>query len=226
MLTFQFQGFVVMIGDSRIGMARGRRTKRGDVIAAAETLFLENGYAGTSMDAIANAAGVIKQTVYRYFASKEALFGAVMTGICARIFPDDIDDLFGEDDIKTTLEDFARRFVGLHGDPTAVSLFRVVLAEAHRFPELARAFMENGPRRVTAGLAAYLARQGTDGRIRVPDPHAAASYFLSMLLAPFHMGLCLGLRAALGKREIDRIVDDGVDVFLRAFPIEEKPLRP
>ncbi len=199
----------------------GRSTKRGDVVEAAERLFLGNGYAGTSMEAVAREAGVIKQTVYRYYASKEALFGAVMTGICARIFPEDAPDLTDDEDIRTTLADFARKFIVLHRDPDTVSLFRVVMAEAHRFPELAQAFMGIGPDRFRGSLATYLRRRAADGFMEVPNPEAAATYFLGMLLTPFHTGLCLGIRATPRKRETEAIIDEVLDIFLCAFPIRD-----
>ena len=53
--------------------------KRRAIVEAATTLFLENGYRGTSMEQIATVARVSKQTVYRHFSDKEALFNAIVT---------------------------------------------------------------------------------------------------------------------------------------------------
>lgn len=52
-------------------------------MAAAQALFLEHGYAGTTMAAIARDAGVVVETVYRSFGSKVALFGAVVEAALA-----------------------------------------------------------------------------------------------------------------------------------------------
>ena len=60
-----------------------QRRKRAAILAGAEEVFLDRGYALTTMDDVATAAGVGKQTVYRHFASKEALFENLITSMCA-----------------------------------------------------------------------------------------------------------------------------------------------
>ena len=50
-------------------------------------LFPDRGYDGTSVEAIAQAAGVSKLTVYSHFADKETLFGAAVTECCAQMLP-------------------------------------------------------------------------------------------------------------------------------------------
>ena len=69
-------------------MSTRRRTrsarKRSAILDAATTLFLRNGYRGTSMDEIAALAGVSKQTVYKHFADKESLFSEIVTGTVER----------------------------------------------------------------------------------------------------------------------------------------------
>lgn len=205
-----------MSPDAQKTASRGRPTKRGQVIAAAEALFLQNGYAGTSMDAIAGEAGVIKQTVYRYFPGKQELFGAVIEEVSARVFGTDLGPLPGEGEIRSTLTGFSRRFVRLHADPAAVSLYRVVVGEAHRFPELARAFLTNGPEMFTARVAGYLTERARAGDIAPADCERAAGYFLTMLLASFQLGLSLGARPAPDDAEIEHTVHEVVDLFLRA----------
>ncbi|WP_206680519.1 TetR/AcrR family transcriptional regulator [Neoaquamicrobium sediminum] len=65
------------------GAATRTRRSREKIIAAAEEVFLHNGFLGANMDTVAEHAGVSKQTVYAHFHSKEALFIQVveaMTG--------------------------------------------------------------------------------------------------------------------------------------------------
>ena len=57
--------------------------KREAILAAARTMFLEQGYNGASMDAIATAAGVSKLTVYSHFGDKESLFNAAVHATCS-----------------------------------------------------------------------------------------------------------------------------------------------
>lgn len=56
---------------------------RRKIVAAAQLLFLERGYQGSTMAAIAEAAGVVVETVYRAFGSKATLFGAVVEAALA-----------------------------------------------------------------------------------------------------------------------------------------------
>ena len=115
--------------------------KRRAIVDAARTLFLRRGYAGTSMDDVAAAAAVSKQTVYKNFADKQRLFTEVITGDIARTeqegatLPDGIRDAA---DLETALRAFARQHVADVLHPDLVRMRRVVLGEAERFPELAR----------------------------------------------------------------------------------------
>lgn len=194
-----------------------RKTKQGAVIAAAEKLFLRDGYANTSMEAIAQEAGVIKQTVYRYYRGKEELFGSVVNGVGARTFAAGVVEFPAEGDVRTALIGFARQFIDLHTDDNAVSIYRLVVAEAHRFPDLARTFLANGPAAFIAKVSDYLGQQQRTGHFAGTDPERAAAYLLSMLLAPFQLELVLGTRLRPHAMEIESIAEETVDRFLRAY---------
>ena len=94
------------------------------------------------MDAIAARAGVSKRTVYSHFPGKDALFAAVMGSHCDRAVGLDTCQLDPDGDPRSELTDLGVRFLSLVTSPTAVALFRTVVAEADRFPELGRTFFE------------------------------------------------------------------------------------
>lgn len=167
------------------------RDRRQAILEAARRLFLEHGYAGTAMEAIATAAGVSKATLYSHFAGKEALFGAIVEERC-RALLEPLAGIGAGATLADRLRRFAARFTELVTEPEAVALYRLVLAEAPRFPELARTFHACGPERATARVAEVLAEAAGQG-IAIGDPRAAAELFFGLLLGPWHTRVLLGL---------------------------------
>ena len=112
------------------------------ILEAASTVFLRNGYLGTSMDEIAALAQVSKQTVYKHFADKESLFTAVVT-VAVDAAGDPVTAeataLADSDDLEADLLVLARDQLGKVMQPHLMRLRRLVIGEAGRFPELGRA---------------------------------------------------------------------------------------
>src|SRR5829696_4623111 len=124
--------------------------KRRAILDAATTVFLRNGYLGTSMDEIAALAGVSKQTIYKHFTDKEQLFSAIILGTIDRVgepFYARIDTLQDTDDLDKDLGALARRLITIVMQPQVLALRRLVIGEAERFPQLGRAYYERGPGR-------------------------------------------------------------------------------
>jgi AcrR family transcriptional regulator len=117
--------------------------KQEQILHGAMQVFLEIGYAGTSMDRVAAAAGVSKQTIYSHFRDKEGLFKALMERVTINrlrpIFTRD-EKLAGAPDV--VLREIAETFLTLKSDPEYHSLLRVIIAESKRFPELAKLYTE------------------------------------------------------------------------------------
>lgn len=187
------------------------------IVGAATELFLEAGYGAVSMDAIAARAGVSKRTVYSHFPGKDVLFGAVMGNVCIGVVGMQAPAKLTSGPLRQVLTDYGRTFLMLITSPQALAIFRVVTAEAVRFPGLGEVFYRIGPQRCTSALAAYLAEQDRAGILRVPDPQAAAGQFLAMVKGPLHMRLTLGVGPRPGKAEIAAMVGLAVEVFLRGY---------
>jgi AcrR family transcriptional regulator len=188
--------------------------KRAAIVAAAEELFTRSGYGAVSMDAIAAKAGVSKRTVYSHFPSKDVLFAAVMGSYCDQAVGLDSFQIDPEAEPREVLSDLGVRFLSLVTAPQAVALFRTVVAEAQRFPELGKTFFSSGPQRWLATIAPYLEAQHRQGRLRVPDAQAAASNLLYMLKDPLHMRCILGVQDRVSEAEIRAHVDQSVARFL------------
>lgn len=188
------------------------------ILGAAGELFLLNGFQGTAMDAVAQRAGVSKQTVYSHFANKEELFKAVIGG---KVSGYGFDEATPEEapDLRTALLSIARQFVGLMFDPEVVAMHRVVMAEAAGQPRIAELFFESGPRRTMAAVGAFLQRQAAGGRLRIhPDRIAyAANQLLTLAVGLYQMPLWLGLIAAVDQAELEAHLGRVVDDYLRLY---------
>jgi TetR/AcrR family transcriptional regulator, mexJK operon transcriptional repressor len=192
----------------------GRLASSGAIRDAAARLFLEKGYQGTSMDDIAAAAQVSKQTIYTHFANKQELFSELVLGNADRV-EGFIAGLDVGPDVEEGLVKIARTYVSFVSRPDVIRLRRLVIAEAGRFPELARAYYERVPLRVVAAFAHLFAELTREGRLHAPDAKTAAEHFVWLAL-----GVSLDRGMFISKPEdedVDHIAASAVRVFLAAY---------
>lgn len=174
--------------------------------------FLANGYAGTSMDKVAAAAGVSKATVYSHFQDKEGLFTALMQRLACE------KELFSLEKLQSAQDDpasFLKRFASamldnVAADPQMITFLRIIIGESGRFPELARAFVQNIEKPALDMLAQYFA---SHPELQLPDPDVAARMFIGTLV---HFVL---LRYVLHSGDIapmerDRLLDNVLHLII------------
>jgi len=190
-------------------------TKREQIVQAARKLFLESGYETTSMDALATEANVSKRTVYSYFANKEELFSAIMQTLCSESSCTHPSELHGDMPPEKALREFACNMVGLKQSPEENGVFRVVLAEGIKFPELGKAFWNNGPEPAKQILAAYLAKQVKLGVLKIDDTGIAAMQFIGMVKHPHSMPELFGFTEPASDEERQRALDQAISIFLK-----------
>ncbi|MGK9233021.1 TetR/AcrR family transcriptional regulator [Inquilinus limosus] len=191
--------------------------KPDQILKAAHGVFLEQGYGAASMDAIAREAGVSKATLYAHFASKEELFSAIVGSAC-RAFERLAAMSPPPDDLRAALMEAGGTLLRFILNPDVVKVYRNVMAEAVRFPELGRAMYEAGPGQGKAHLAKFFAAATERGVLAVPDPELAAEQFGAMILGHMKMRLELGIEIPSEER-IERGLKSGVDAFLRAYAV-------
>ncbi|MGO4837362.1 TetR/AcrR family transcriptional regulator, partial [Rhizobiaceae sp. 2RAB30] len=191
------------------------------ILDAATEVFLRSGYLGTNMDEIAALSAVSKQTVYKHFSSKEALFVEIvmrMTGEAGDTVHDTIPDFGEDDDVARYLVDYGYRQLTVVLTPRLMQLRRLVIGEVTRFPELARVLYEGGPKRAMAALATMFERMGERGLLTVEDPATAASHFNWLVMSdPINQAMLLGDSAIPGPEELRRQAVQGVRVFMAAY---------
>lgn len=195
--------------------------KRAAILNAATEVFLRDGYPGASMDEIAALSAVSKQTIYKHFGSKEALFVEIvtsMTGAAGDIVHNDVEDLGKDEDVKAYLEAYAWRQLSVVLTPRLMQLRRLVIAEVSRFPDLAEALYEHGPQRAVGLLAAMIERLAKRGLLTVDDPVMAATHLNWLVMsAPLNAAMLLGDRGIPRPAELKRQAEEGVRVFLAAY---------
>jgi AcrR family transcriptional regulator len=205
------------------GTASGGRSarKRRAILEAATAIFLRSGYLAASMDEIAAASSVSKQTIYKQFTSKEALFVAVVTSLV-----DEASDTVHNDapvptaaaEVAAYLEAYGLRQLKVVLTPRLIQLRRMVIGEAGRFPELGKALYDSGPRRAMKAFAAALERLSGLGLLQIGDADTAAAHFNWLVMGgPLNAVMFLGDDAAPDARALRRHVAEAVRVFLAAY---------
>lgn len=191
--------------------------KRQLMLEAAAALFMAHGYGTVSMDAIARAAGVSKATLYAHFASKEQLFATIIEQGCHEHLVADSFLPVGEVDLRSALTELGGRVLRFLLEDGKLAIFRVVIGESWRFPELGRAFYEHGPMNFCRVFSAWLAAHQEAGRLAMADPTMAAEQFIGLLRTGLHTRATLGLPPPPSEAEIDATVTAAVDTFLKAY---------
>jgi AcrR family transcriptional regulator len=191
--------------------------KERQILDGAAAAFSRDGYEGASMSGIAAAAGVSKGTLYNYFNGKKALFTAFVQRECTEKLLLIFDELDGEAPIQATLLRVGRRIMDMLLSDTGLAIYRMVVAEARKFPELAEAFHEAGPRRALDRMTALIADQARSGQLSVEDPGFAAEQLFALVQSRVIMQRRMGLVSTVTEAEIDRVVREAVRLFLRGY---------
>lgn len=164
-------------------MAEGRRDttkKRESILDAAVQAFTEQGFDNASMDYIAEIAGASKRTVYNHFASKEALFQAVIDRLMQELVALKQIPYDPAQSLEDQLSNFADAKLAMAKNPSWLALVKVALPVFIRNPELAQETMEKAEAGGDA-LADWLKEAGRDGRLSMPDATLASKVFWAMI---------------------------------------------
>jgi len=193
------------------------QARRALLVEAASELFLERGYEATSLDEIIARAGGSRRNVYEWFGGKEALFAAVVENGCAQILESLIVPDFANVEPRPALVSIGQRFMKALTEPRMLGLYRVIVAEGGRFPELGRAIFNFGPKQGYERLAANLRAWDDQGRISVRDPDMAARLMLEMMKGDMHMRLLFEPENQPDANEINYQVELAVDIILHGI---------
>ncbi len=171
---------------------------------------MEGGYDAASMDAVASRAGVSKATIYVHFASKRALFEAII-----RRRAESVTSQFvvprGAESLRQTLLDLARNYLAMLLSPEALAMYRVVLAETTQQPDVGAAFYRAGPAFTRQQVGEFFFELAERGLMVMDRAQAqlAGDMFLSMLANDCHLRALFGVgnEAAAQQQRIETAVD-------------------
>lgn len=197
-----------------------RADKRQAILDAAAEVFGTQGYERASVDAIAEAAGVSKPTIYNHFGTKEQLFRDSIAESAAQVNSESMAAIVGldvsEEGWRPALYELAGALVQCQRSPCAQSLQRQIHAEITRDPAVFEAVRERAAAPIYEALAGRLAMLGNAGHLHIRDPQLAARQFLALIAAELPDRTRLGTRD-VSDAEIAETVAAGVDTFLSAF---------
>jgi len=189
-----------------------QRRKRSAIFDGAKAVFLRQGFSLATMDDVAAAAGVGKQTVYRHFKSKEALFVGLVSSMCAQVgellasAQGEPSDGSPEVELRELGWVLARILI----EPDYLRLYRAIVAEAERLPELGQVFYENGAKVVRVFSAQIL-------RKRFDESTAAlrAATFVQLVLGDAYLELSVGYAVPDVEARFALQIDEAVAAALR-----------
>jgi TetR/AcrR family transcriptional regulator, mexJK operon transcriptional repressor len=191
-------------------------TKEQQVLDIATAYFLAHGYHGTSISEMARRAHVSKESIYRYFSSKEQLFAAVlhremeiMQSALQQLEP-----ALAARGTRDALLLLAETILGLITTDRVIALRRLVFEESGRVPDIGLMYWRTGPLSVYGFLQAVFRR---DGQSSVTDPDTLGQYFISMLTGKLMLQRDCGIADPPDSEAIRQLSVAVVDDFLAAF---------
>jgi TetR/AcrR family transcriptional repressor of mexJK operon len=184
--------------------------KRAAILEGAKTVFLRDGFGTATMDDVAAAAGVGKQTVYRHFGSKEALFLGLVQSMCASaIAPNPATRPTNrplEVELRALGQLLARSLIA----PDSLALYRAIVSEAGRLPMLGALFYQHGPL-----LARSMAAKILETRFDEKTAAVRASTFVSLVLGDAHLEMTLGHEVPDFKIRFKKQIEEAIEASLR-----------
>ena len=211
----------VLRHDGANGNQRARQlaARREQLIAVAEQLFLQNGFANTSVNAIVRVAGGSLATLYAEFGSKESLFESVLSERAARFFPEERSEPRQMLDAQTELRALATQMLKRMLSEDGLAVYRLAVHEAPRFPALRKALLEVGMPGLLDRTARYLQALADRGGLKIEGTseavQLAASRFIALVQGQIVFSAACG--GTINVRTRTAHVNDAVDAFLRMY---------
>lgn len=188
--------------------------RRAAFLKAAREVFLEFGYETASMAEIVKRAGGSLSTLYAQFGGKKGLFEAMIDRRVELLTEQMQIELAAHAPLRDGLQRIAVRFLTKLMEPESMDVFRLVVGQAKKFPEMATSFARMGPERVRKVLAEYLRDRAEAGEVKIRDFDVAAAVFFDLVRGRMHFRALLDASYRPTEDEIRETVERAVKVFL------------
>lgn len=204
-------------GDNAPKLSEAAAARRKALLLTARACFFASGYGATTMSKVAARAGGSKTTLWSYFPSKERLFAAVVDDILADHCTALTVELPVEGEVEAVLEAFGHALLESLLSSPMLELYRLIIGEAARFPQLAGHFYDRGPKIGRARLASWMGAKIELCELRPASPAALANLFASMCLNGEYQRTLLSLPASNQSEAIAAELGTAVETFCAAW---------
>lgn len=196
-------------------MAGKNSEKERAIIEAATMIFIQKGYAGTSMDLIAQESNVSKMTIYKYYKNKADLFSSIMKSHCEKIFNHaPIIKYTPEQTPRAILTMFCEAFIDALLKPESIGLMRRIIGEVDLFPELAQQIWPKNKMPILEAFCHYLQSESNARRLTIPDPEFAGRQLFGMIKENLVYPIWFGVQQLPYNSDKHGIIQKCLDVFL------------
>lgn len=196
--------------EPEIGRAEMRRAA---FLKAARDVFLEHGYEAANMAEIVRRAGGSLSTLYSQFGGKQGLFEAMVDARVGELTAQMYTELAAHAPLREGLQRIGEQFMLQMVAPEALDVFRLMVGQAKKFPDMATGYSRQGPERVRKALAEYLEDRAKAGEITITNYELAASVFFDLVRARMHFRALLDTGYRPTPEEVRETVERGVKVF-------------
>jgi AcrR family transcriptional regulator len=182
--------------------------KRASILQAARPILLRDGLGGTTLDRVAAEGGIAKMTLYRHFPSKEALFEGLVASMCdyMREGLENAPLPAPDKAVAKRLSEELQAFTAALIEPDALALYRVIVADGWRFPDLARVFDESGMQVIRRRIAEIL----VSGGMPADRTKQVAGEVVAIALGDAYQHAVLGIGAEESRAAFARQIDAAV----------------
>ena len=197
------------------GCGRGLARRRA-FMDAAEQLFLEKGFERTSLNDIVERSGGARSTLYEQFGSKEGLLMAMIENSTQRVWKAITFEAVQPSLSAEGLAELGLRFLRAALADDAISVYRIVVAEGHRLPDIAQTFYNAGPKVIVERLAEWFALAMLRSQSEAVMPYEMARIFMGAMMGDLHVRLTIGLAPSWSDGDLEKHVKMAARIFLNA----------
>ncbi|MGX0974597.1 TetR/AcrR family transcriptional repressor of mexJK operon [Roseovarius sp. MBR-51] len=198
-----------------VEIKKGRKFDQ--VLEGARRIFMRDGFEGASVDEIAREAQVSKATLYSYFPDKRLLFSEVARLECNRQAEEALEVIGKGATIEHVLREAGTRILRFFLSDFGQQVFRICVAESHRFPELGRRFFASGPDLVRERLSKVLRPYVEAGILKIDDMDLAANQFGELCKGDLFIRSLCGMCNGVTDADVERVVNGAVEMFLARY---------
>lgn len=190
------------------------------IINAATELFLEKGFQEASITSIMDRAGCSRETIYRYFKSKEDIFAsAIQLQMEAYLQTMESITMGGTDDLRQGLVNWSLALIDSVTSESYVQFRRLVFSEVNSRPEHGKLYYDLTYEKGTSAVAEFFRLRQKEGQLKPIPARRLAAYFVGMLLYELVHQRVLGVCKKPTRARASKLVDQAVDDFLLGYGI-------